>query len=120
VLLAPCTSSTCVLEIQDTDTISNFPWARYFAPNLHDLASWLVRRDHREARWKLAVQHLEVGVAEACRMHFDEKIMFAALRDGSLAQLIRLVELVQNKPMSGVHNDVTLPSQFVQLASFLT
>jgi hypothetical protein len=54
-----------------------------------------VRRDHGEARWKLAVQHLEVGMAKACCMHFDEKIMLAVLRYGSLAQLIGLVELVQ-------------------------
>lgn len=41
----------------------------------------------------MALQDLQIRMTEACRIHLNEKIMLAACRYRSFAELIRFVEL---------------------------
>ena len=93
VLLTANTLPTRVLEVQDANSIANFPVALYLGAYLHDLASRFMGRNYGQACWELALQDLQIRMTEACRVHLNEKIMLAACRYRSFAELIRFVEL---------------------------
>lgn len=92
-LLTPNTSFAGILEIQDSNAISKLPAPLNLSTNLNDLSSRFMRWDHWQACRKLALQNLEVRVAEASCIHLYEEIMLAARGYSFLAELIRLIVL---------------------------
>jgi hypothetical protein len=97
VLSAAYATSTRFFEIQYPDTVAHLPCSCDFTTHFDYAASRLMRRNHGELQdlgIELALQHLEIRVAEPRRVHLNEEIMFAAHRYRKLAQLVRLVVLV--------------------------
>jgi hypothetical protein len=112
--------SASVLEIQDTNSIPNLPWSLNFGADFYNLAGWLMWRDQRKLYRKLPGQDLKVRMAEASGVDLNEEIVFTALRNRTLAQLIGFPVLSHLLAMFIVFNALTsLPLQFVLFASFL-
>lgn len=99
-----------IFEVQNPDTIANLPVSLHFGTDLDNLACWLVGWDHRQLCRELALQNLQIGVAESSCIDSDHKVMLAACRHSSLTELIWPVELYARSVMPSYRiDDVTVP-----------
>ena len=84
VLATSCALPTCILVVQNTHAISNFPRTLYVRANLYDFASRLMRRNHWQFCRELPIPYLQVRVTKASCVHLNEEVMVATLRYSSL------------------------------------
>jgi hypothetical protein len=93
VMLASHALSTRVFEIQNANAVANFPIPLHLRANLYDLARRFMGRYHWQACRKLALQDLQVRMAEASSIDLHEEVILATSWLCRLTELVGLIEL---------------------------
>lgn len=78
---APNAPAAGVLEVEHAHTVPRLPTAAALGPHTGDNAGGLVGWDHGEIGGELALQHLEIGVAEAGGVDADEQLILPDFGD---------------------------------------
>jgi hypothetical protein len=82
-----------ILEVQDANSIAHLPRTAAFRTDLHHDSCGLMRGYYRQLSPKLAMDDLEIRVAEASGVHLDQEFIVLGLGNVDCYELIWFVVL---------------------------